>query len=161
MWTTPSNDNFTEVLNALPIDLPRISEHEGQLLTCEVTHEEVYLTVLALPIGKSPSPYGFNVKFFPFFGLVIGDQLLAVVQYFFNNSNMPSSLGRTFIALIPKKENPRSVSNYRPISLCNVCFKIASKILANLLKAVLPNIIGREQVSFVSWRCSFDNIIVV
>lgn len=74
---------------------------------------------------------------------------------------MPSSCGRAYIALIPKKDNPRFVSAYRPISLCNVCFKIVTKIIANRLKSVLPKLIGREQVRFISDQCSFDNIIAM
>lgn len=74
---------------------------------------------------------------------------------------MPSSWGKTFIALISKKENPKLVFDFWPISLCSVRFKIISKILDNLLKLVLPHLIGREQVGFVSGSCSFDNIIYV
>lgn len=74
---------------------------------------------------------------------------------------MPSSWGKTFIILIPKKDKPNLVSDFKPISLCNVNFKIITKILANRLKLVLPKLIGQEKAGFVSDRCSFDNIIVV
>lgn len=72
-----------------------------------------------------------------------------------------SSCGRTYIALIPNKDNPRLVYDFRPIYLCNVCFKIISKILANHLKHVLPHLIGREQAGFIVDRCPFDNIITL
>jgi len=74
---------------------------------------------------------------------------------------MLESWGKTFIALIPKKDNPCSIFDFKPISLCNVCFKIISKILANRLKLVLPNLIGYEQVGFVSGRYPFGNIIAL
>lgn len=48
-----------------------------------------------------------------------------------------------------------------PISLCNVCFKIVTKILANRLKIVLPKLVSREQVGFILGHCSFDNIIAL
>lgn len=74
---------------------------------------------------------------------------------------MPASWRKTFITLIPKVNNHRFVSDFRLISLCNVCYKILSKILANRLKTILPRLISREQVGFVSCHCSFDNIIAL
>lgn len=78
--------------------------------------------------------------------------------FFFYHSVMPNAWGRTFIALISKKPNPKP-SDYCPISLCNVCYKIISKILANRLKNILPGLSGREQCGFVNGRTPFDNII--
>lgn len=113
------------------------------------------MTILDLPSGKSPRPQGLNAEFYHFFWNKISDQLTIAVHYFFSNSVMPSTWGKTFITLIPKKDNPCSVSDYMPISLCNVSFKIISKILDNHLKLVLPKLIGYEQVGFMAGRCAF------
>ncbi|XP_039138822.1 uncharacterized protein LOC120276159 [Dioscorea cayenensis subsp. rotundata] len=153
--------SLIDVLAALPDDLPCLSSVDCDFLSREVSREEIHMTVLDLPSGKSPGPDGFNAEFYKFFWADIGDQLTDAIQYFFANSIMPFSWGKTFISLIPKKDNPSSVSDYRPISLCNVCYKVISKILANRLKLVLPKLIGREQVGFVVGRCAFDNIIAL
>lgn len=87
--------------------------------------------------------------------------LFDAVSHFFNNSVLPNSWGRTYITLVPKKPNPNTVVDFRPISLCNVCYKIISKLLTNRLKDVLPKVIGREQCGFVSNRSPFDNIIAL
>lgn len=147
--------------DALPANLPSISDSVAASLIREVTIEEVYSTILDLPAGKSPGPDGFNSEFYQNFWPIIGDCLYAAIQFFFANSSIPTSWGKTFVTLIPKKNNPRHVTDFRPIALCNVNFKIITKLLANRLKLVLPNLIGREQVGFVSDRCSFDNIIAV
>ena len=58
-----------------------------------------------------------------------------------NSSVVPKSLYSTFIALIPKVKQPRKVSNFCPISLCNVVYKLISKVLVNQLKKILANAI--------------------
>ena len=68
--------------------------------------------------------------------------------HYLNSTTLPEQLNHTFITLIPKKKNPEFAFEFRPISLCNVLYKIFSKVLANKLKKILPNIITENQDAF-------------
>ena len=65
-----------------------------------------------------------------------------VVLSCLNSRSILRSINHTFITLIPKVQNPERVSDFRPISLCNVIYKIISKAIANHLKPLLNSIIS-------------------
>ena len=71
------------------------------------------------------------------------------------------STNSAFLALIPKEKDATSFDRFRPISLCNIGYKIITKIMARRLKTILPYLIPKNQGGFIKGRKIWDNIILV
>lgn len=77
-----------------------------------------------------------------------------------NLGKIPANLNHTFISLIPKIQSPRKVSDFRPINLSNVLYKLIAKFLENQLIPLLLNLILKTQSAFMSERLITDNILI-
>lgn len=82
------------------------------------------------------------------------------VLHFLNNHNLNPKLNYTHVVLIPKCQAPDKISQFRPISLSNVIFKIASKSITNRLKPHMNTLISETQSAFVPNRLITDNVLV-
>ena len=97
---------------------------------------------------------GMPPLFFQHYWKIIGDEVSTAVLNCLNSGSFPQSLNNTFITLIP------IVSEFLPISLCNTLYKIVSKVIANRLKRILPNLISESQSAFQADKAISDNILV-
>lgn len=84
-----------------------------------------------------------------------------MVKNVFKKHKMGENTKSSHLALIPKDLNPLSFDRFRPISLCNVSYKIVTKILANKLKKLLPYLISENEGGFVPHRQITDNVILI
>lgn len=109
---------------------------------------------------KAPGPYGFHGIFYHTYWRTVNEIFNGAATKFFRTGEILEEFNRTNIVLIPKVPNPEDVSQFRSISLCNYSYKILSKILANRLKIVFPEIISPEQGAFVPGLQIQDNILV-
>lgn len=113
-------------------------------LTREFTRAEVELALKQMAPLKSPGPDDFNPSFFQTYWHVVGDEVSSVVLKFLNDGCFDDCINFTYIVLIPKIKNRIKDSDFRPISLCNVIYKLASKVLANRLRLILQTIISKN-----------------
>ena len=66
----------------------------------------------------------------------------------------------TFLTLIPKEERVTNPKHFRPIALCNVIYKIITKVISLRLKTVLPFIVSKEQSRYVEGCQIMDSVII-
>jgi hypothetical protein len=86
---------------------------------------------------KAPGPDDFPARFFKRNWEVLRTGVMIGVWAFFAMGHMPRGINDTVIVLIPKKDSPEGLKDYRPISLCNVIYKVLSKCLVNCLRPLL------------------------
>ncbi|KAK2424247.1 hypothetical protein QL285_034627 [Trifolium repens] len=109
---------------------------------------------------KAPGPDGFNPAFYQHFWELCGDDIFEAAKEWLDRGYFPSSLNETNICLIPKCENPTYMKDLRPISLCNVLYKMISKLLANRLRGCLDKCVSEEQSAFIEGRSILDNALI-
>ncbi len=114
----------------------------NQILLSSFTAEEIRKTVFQMHPSKAPGAEGMSCFFFKKYWHILGDNVTQVVLSFLNSGHLLKKINYAHIVLIPKIKNPQRAFYYRPISLCNVLYKIVSKVLANRLQQVLPTVIS-------------------
>jgi len=138
---------------------PKVSAEMNHQLVAPVSMEEIQLALNQMDPLKAPGPDGFPACFFQQNWEILHKEVYDAIKFFFDTCQLDASINYTVIALIPKTKNPKSVLDFRPISLCNVVYKVLSKVLANRLKVILPSIISESQSAFIPGRLITDNII--
>ena len=139
---------------------PKVSSEMCEMLRAPYVGEEVYEALMQMHPTKAPGPDGMCALFYQKMWSIVGEDVIKKVLDILNNGGDIGAINQTYLALIPKKKQCETPVDYRPISLCNVIYKLVSKVLANRLKKVLPNIIHESQSGFVPGRLITDNILV-
>ena len=139
---------------------PKVSPDMRDMLSSEYSQEEIKAALFQMRPTKAPGPNSMNALFYQKFWHIVGDDVITAVLEFLNNGIMELDVNYTQIVLVPKIKSPEKITDYRPISLRNVIYKIISKVLANRLKQILPHLIATTQSAFVPGRLITDNFLV-
>jgi len=154
----PQQSDSSDFLSAVE---NKISDPQNRDLDQEVTEEEIREAAFSMQQDKAPGPDGFTVAFYRNHWDTIKKDFVRMVKNVFKNHKMGDNTKSSHLALIPKDVNPRSFDSFQPISLCNVSYKIVTKILTNRLKKLLPYLISENQGGFVPHRQITDNVILI
>lgn len=127
----------------------RVTQDDNSFLTKPFTAEEFKEATFSMHPDKSPGPDELNPGFYQNFWNDIGNDIFTSACSWLEAGTFPSYLNNTNIVLAPKGDHPESIRDLRPISLCNVLYKIISKVLANRLRPLIGSFISPEQAAFV------------
>ncbi|KAG5561218.1 hypothetical protein RHGRI_004294 [Rhododendron griersonianum] len=121
---------------------------------------EVKTALFQMKPSTAPGPDGMTVGFFQKYWDVVGREITDALRSFMFSGKLLKGMNHTHIVLIPKVKCPVNMTQLRPISLCNVAYKILAKVLANRLSKVLPAVVSPNQCAFVPGRVITDNILI-
>ena len=155
LFTTTNPGTIEESLRYITT---KVTEEMNQRLTCLPPDEEIKEAPFAINPEKAPGPDVMTSLFYQRFWSTVGKDVCSMVRGFFETGELDARLNRTKICLIPKTDRPETMTEFRPISLCNVGYKIISKILSSRLKRILPKLISETQTAFVAERLNTYNI---
>ena len=141
------------------LSIPKLDQSQKQHLDRQVTNAEIEEAIFQLG-SKAPSPDGLLALLYQEFWSVVKKDIFNYVHAFFHSGTMLKSLNQTFITLTPKTFPIEEATQFRPISLYNVTYKIISKILVFRLKPFMDQLITPYQNAFIKGRTITDNILL-
>ena len=161
LYTKPKTCEITqkELLKNITHKTPN---EKNEKLTKKVEINEIKEVIQSMENGKSPGVDGIPIEFYKeFLETIIPDLQKTYNETLFTNKKTPKTWNQAMITLIPKKGTIKLLKYWRPISLLCVDYKILTKILANRLRHILPQIISEEQNCSIPNRTIFSNLFLI
>ena len=150
--TKDNNDRDRDISRIIALIPKRVTQKDNAMLNKPISMEEVEEAVNQMAQGKVLSLDGLTTNFFHLFWYMINEEVGAIVEESRRKRGVLKSFNATFLTLILKGEGAKFPGEFRHIALCNVIYKIISKVIANQLKPLLPSLIILEQYGFVKGR---------
>nr|GEU62956.1 hypothetical protein [Tanacetum cinerariifolium] len=144
------------------VDLFRNQVSEGSCTSMirPISNDEIKRAMFDIGDDKAPGPDGFTSVFFKKAWDTVGMYVCVAIREFFMNGKILKEINHTFLALIPKVATPMKVTDFRPISCCNVIYKCTSKIITNRIIAGIKEVVSENQSAFVPGRRISGNILI-
>ncbi|GJV04817.1 RNA-directed DNA polymerase, eukaryota, reverse transcriptase zinc-binding domain protein [Tanacetum coccineum] len=155
-----THDKVYAIEDAGSLFMKKLNVNKAIDLIKPVMDDEVKDALFSIEDNKAAGPDRYSSKFFKVAWSVIGKDVCSATKEFFTSGKMLGEFNTTLISLVPKLKSPARVLDYRPISCCNVIYKIISKVVTNRLKPVLGDLVDVNQSAFIPGRQISDNILL-
>ena len=149
----------TPLQNILGDNPSKLSDLDSSKVEGEITYAELSTALRNIKNNKSPGLDGFTMDFFLIFWTAIGIFILRSLNYGYRSGSLSVTQKQGIITCLQKPNKSReNLKNWRPISLLNIIYKMASAVISNRLKLVLHNLIHEDQKGFIAGRFIGENI---
>lgn len=145
-----SSSSFQDINEMIDFTDCVVNNHLNDILCLPLSADEVKGAVFD----------GFTALFYQKLWPVVGPDIISAALAILNDKKDLTEWNSTLITLIPKVKDPLSLKDFRPISLCNTCYKIVSRAISNCFRPALDNIVDQYQSAFTPGRLIIDNVIV-
>uniref|UniRef100_A0A803NSN9 Reverse transcriptase domain-containing protein n=1 Tax=Cannabis sativa TaxID=3483 RepID=A0A803NSN9_CANSA len=152
-----SDTEGMEVIDSIDQVVPNLANME---FAKPVTEEEMRVAVFQMHPDKSPGPDEMTPAFYQRCWNIVKHDLVMVVQRFFSTGVFDENCSEASVVLIPKKKGPETMKDLRPIAMCNVLYKIVTKVMTNRMKPFMDSIVADSQSAFISGCLISNNIMV-
>ena len=142
------------------INMPKLNEEERSGCEGELIINECFDALMGMQTNKSPGYDGLTVEFYKFFWPTIKHLVIDSLNEGFKSGQLASSQRKGIITLLHKGKDltREELTNWRPITLINVDYKIATKVLAKRLQHIFPSIIDSDQTGYIKGRYIGENV---
>ena len=131
----------------------KLSDRDNKILNMDINAFEIKVVTFSMKGLKAPGPNGFQFIFYQNFWNTVSGSLIHFITNYFHNLDFPTWLNNSLITLIPKVDNPESVNHLHPIMLCNIVYKIITKVIVCRLRPFFKK-------NYVLGRQTKDNMII-
>ena len=125
-----------------------------------LSQEDLRLALWDMSPGKSPGPDGIVLEFYKIFWNIIGAEFTNMINASVQEGRLPPGVTQGMIVLLHKGGDRQALTNWRPITLLNMGYKIYAKALQLRLQPVLMEVISPDQSAFLPLRFILDNLLI-
>lgn len=161
--STRTCTSLTQILGGAFITgyFPRIRDDSLLQLYSSYPNREIYTVIMSMNPLKALGPDGLQAVFYQKAWTMVGPSVSEYVRCILEGEEMLEPVSEDLVVLIPQVDSPSLITQFQPISLCNVIYKLVTKVLVNKIKHVLGDIVSPNyQGSFISGQQVTDNIII-